>query len=167
MNSSHHFGVSEKVYTHGKTLAIALLLALGATIFGARNGTAQDGSLSCLGGERLSAGEMRQGTTIAIFWASWSPRSRDVFERINGVAAKWGGRARVVAINYQEDPNEVRRFLAGRKLSAPVCFDVDGTFSKSFDVSTLPVLVILKDGAVARQGRLPEDADGAIAEVIR
>ncbi len=58
-------------------------------------------------------------------------------------------------------------YLAGRKLSAPVCFDVDGTFSKSFDVSTLPVLVILKDGAVARQGRLPEDADGAIAEVIR
>lgn len=167
MNSSHRFGVLDEVYTRGRALACGLLLALAATVFGAQSSAAQDGSLRCLGGEQLSAAEMRQGTTIAIFWASWSPRSRDVFERINGVAAKWTGRARVVAINYQEDPSEVRRFLAGRKLTAPVCFDVDGSFSKSYDVSTLPVLVILKDGVVARQGRLPEDPDGAIAEIIR
>jgi len=162
MKSPLHFGVREFVSTHAKTFAFALSLALAAG-----TAAAQGDAMSCSGGQRLSATELRQGTTLAIFWASWSPKSRDVFERINAAAAKWGGRARVVAINYQEDPQEARRFLGGRALSTPVCFDVDGSFSNGYDVATLPEFVLLKDGAVAVRGRLDDEADGKIGGAIR
>lgn len=162
MKNRHRTGVLDNVYSRGKAVALALLLAAAA---GAAQ--AQGPSIACADGGSLSLAEVEQGTTIAVFWASWSPRSRDVFERINAIAGKWGGQARVVAINYQEDPGEVRRFLAGRKANAPVCFDVDGSFSKKFKVSTLPVLLILKNGSPAGQGRLGDDADSVIAEAIR
>jgi thiol-disulfide isomerase/thioredoxin len=162
MKSPRHFGVREFVSLHARIFACALLLSLAATA-----ASAQGDGMSCSGGQRLSAAELRQGTTLAIFWASWSPKSRDVFERINAAAAKWGGRARVVAINYQEDPQEARRALNGRTVNAPVCFDVDGSFSNSYDVATLPEFVLLRDGAVAVRGRLDDEADGKIAGAIR
>jgi thiol-disulfide isomerase/thioredoxin len=160
MKNPTHSGVREFVYLHGKALAFALTLALAATAAGA-----QGDRLACSGGEQISASELRQGNTLVIFWASWSPKSRGIFERINAAAGRWEGRVRVVAVNYQEDPQEARRFLGGRALKVPVCFDVDGSFSQGYDVATLPEFILLRDGAVAVRGRL-DDEDGKIAGAI-
>ncbi len=161
MKSQLHFGVREFVRTHAKALALALVLSSAASA-----AVAQGDGLSCSGGQRISAAELRQGTTLAIFWASWSPRSRDVLQRINAAADKWGSRVRVVAINFQEDPAEARRFLGGRALNVPVCFDVDGSFSQGYHIATLPEFLLLRDGAVVVRGRLDDDADGKLAGAI-
>jgi thioredoxin-like negative regulator of GroEL len=140
-------------------LALALLLAGPAA--------AQDVRLSCLRGETLSEADLSRGVTIVVVWASWSPRSRDIVERVNPLAAQWNGRARVLTVNFQEDRSAVDGFLAGKNLSVPVCLDADGSFSKKYNVATLPGLLVVKDGQVVYRGKLPENPDPVIADLLR
>ena len=140
-------------------LALALLLAGSAA--------AQDVRLSCLRGETLSEADLAKGVTILVVWASWSPRSRDIVERVTPIAARWSGQARVLTVNFQEDRSAVDGFLAGKNLPVPVCLDADGSFSKKYNVATLPGLLVVKDGQVAYRGKLPENPDSVIAGLLR
>jgi thiol-disulfide isomerase/thioredoxin len=128
---------------------------------------AQDIRLSCLGGESLGDADLARGATIVVVWASWSPRSRDIVERVNPLVARWSGRARIVTVNFQEDRQAAAGFLAGKGLGAPVCLDPDGSFSKKYNVATLPGLLVVKDGQVAYRGKLPDDPDRVLADLLR
>ena len=148
----------------GRIAAALLVLAALAAPLAAQPG--QDVRLQGLGGEQLGDAELARGTTIVIVWASWSPKSRDIVARVNPIAQRWGGRARVVTVNFQEERPAVERFLAGKGLGAAVFLDPDGTFSKKYAMATLPGLLIIKDGQVAYRGKLPDDPDQVIGEFL-
>ena len=99
-----------------------------------------------------------------MFWASWSPRCRDIVERVNPIYAKWNGRANVSTVNFQESPEAIRQFLTGKNLRAAVYVDDRGAFSRKHAVTDLPGLVIYKDGQIVYQGKLPRDVDQLIAQ---
>lgn len=144
-------------------LALAVLTGVLLSVPAA----AQDVRLSCLRGESLSEADLARGATVVVVWASWSPRSRDIVERVQPLAGRWGGQARVVTVNFQEDRQAVAAFLAGRELGAPVCMDPDGSFSKKYNVATLPGLLVVKDGQVVYRGKLPDDPDRVLADLLR
>lgn len=148
-----------------RPVAFTVLMALLAGLPGLAQ--AQEVSLSCLGGSRLSETDLARGATIVVVWASWSPRSRGIAERVAPLASQWGGRARFVTVNFQEDRAAVERFLAGKGLGAPVCLDPEGAFSKKYNIATLPGLLVVKDGQVAYRGKLPDDADQVISAALR
>jgi thiol-disulfide isomerase/thioredoxin len=129
-------------------------------------GRAEDVNLSCLDGSHLSDADLARGTTVIVVWASWSPRSRDIAERVRGLAGRWGSRARVVAVSFQEERPGVARFAAGKSFGAPVCLDPDGTFSHKYNVATLPGLMVVKDGQVVHRGRLGDDADQILGDLL-
>ena len=143
----------------------ALLMAVAG--LGCLSGPAAAQGLGGLRGERLAEADLAQGTTIVVVWASWSPHSRDIVERVNPIASRWGGQARVVTVNFQEDRGAVERFLSGKNLSAPVFLDTDGSFSKKHTVVNLPGLLILRDGQPVFRGKLPDDPDRVIADALR
>jgi hypothetical protein len=147
-----------------QALAAALLLALAAT---AAPLAAQGVRLRDLDGSELGDADLAHGATIAVIWASWSPRSRDIVERVNPLAVRWHGQARVVTVDFQEDRAAVEKFLAGKGLTVPVFLDTDGAFSKKYAVATLPGLLVVKDGQVTYHGRLPDDPERAIAEALK
>jgi thiol-disulfide isomerase/thioredoxin len=151
---------------YGSRLGLALvLLAMGALV---RLASAQEVvTLSCLGGERLSETDLARGATIVVVWASWSPRSRDIVQRVGPIVSRWSGSARVVTVNFQEERQAVDGFLAGKGFGAPVCMDPEGVFSRKYNVATLPGLLVIKDGQVAYRGKLPDDADRVIADLLR
>ena len=152
--------------TSFRVAAVAALLALLAGL--PAPAWAQEVNLSCLGGGgRLAEADLARGATIVVVWASWSPRSRDIAERVAPLASQWGGRARFVTVNFQEDRAAVERFLAGKSLGAPVCLDPDGAFSKKYNIATLPGLLVLKDGQVAYRGKLPDDPGQVISAALR
>lgn len=145
--------------------AVALLALLAGLPVPAR---AQEVNLACLGGGgHLAEADLARGATIVVVWASWSPRSRDIAERVAPLASQWGGRARFVTVNFQEDRAAVERFVAGKSLGAPVCLDPDGAFSKKYNIATLPGLLVLKDGQVAYRGKLPDDPGQVISAALR
>lgn len=143
-------------------LSAALLIALAVAPL-----AAQEVRLSGLAGGELGDADLSRGATVAVIWASWSPRSRDIVERVNPIAARWGSQARVVTVNFQEDRPAVERFLAGKGLAAPVFLDTDGAFSKKYAVATLPGLLVVKDGRVTYHGKLPDDPDRVIGESLK
>jgi thiol-disulfide isomerase/thioredoxin len=147
--------------------ATALLLALLSLALLPGAVRAEDVNLTCLGGGHLTDADLARGTTIVVVWASWSPRSRNIAERVGPLAARWGGSARVVTVSFQEDGAAVQRFLAGKSLGAPVCLDPDGVFSHKYNVATLPGLVVVKDGQAGYRGKMPDDPDAVIAPLLR
>jgi thiol-disulfide isomerase/thioredoxin len=139
---------------------LAVLAGLAAPV------SAQGPVLQGLGGERLSEADLAQGGTILIVWASWSPHSRNVADRVNRVVQRWSGKARVATVNFQEDRGAVESFLSGKNMGTTVYLDADGAFSKKYAVATLPGLLVIKDGQVAYRGKLPDDPDRVIAEIF-
>ncbi len=140
--------------------AVALLAALPVP------GWAEDVNLSCLDGSHLSDADLAHGVTVVVVWASWSPRSRDIAERVSAISRRWGSHARVMAVSFQEERPTVARFAAGKSFGAPVCMDSDGTFSHKYNIATLPGLVVVRDGQVVHGGRLGDDADQILGDLL-
>lgn len=152
----------------GLELAIGLTLAL--VLGGVPGGLwAAEGQLDLPGldGGKLTAKDLASGDTVIVVWASWSPRSRDVGERVAAIAERWGGRARVVTVNFQESPAKAREFARSQKLEVPVYLDRDAAFAKRYAVTSLPFLLVVRKGETAFEGKLPADADAAIAAALR
>lgn len=143
-------------------VAVSVLLAALAAAPAAAQGLRLEG----LGGEVLREADLAGQPTIVVVWASWSPRGRDVAQRVRALAARWGGQARVITVNFQEDRAAVEKFLAGESLGAPVFLDPDGAFSKKYAVTNLPGLLVFKDGDAAYRGKLPDDADAVVAPIL-
>jgi thiol-disulfide isomerase/thioredoxin len=154
------FPASRRLAAFAAAAALTLLVALPSP------SRADDVSLTCLGGARLSDADLARGATVVVTWATWSPRSHDIAERVSALASRWGSRARVVTVSFQEDRAVVERFIKGKSFGAPVCLDPDGAFSRKYDVATLPSLVVLKDGKVAHHGKLGDDADQILAGIL-
>lgn len=119
-----------------------------------------------LDGGRLTSEEVERGTVILVIWASWSPRCRDIVPRVNALARRWSSVAQVATVVFQEEPAEVREFLAGKGLAVPVYIDATGSFSKRHSVATLPSLLVLRDGRVDFRGKLPVDPDAVIERAL-
>jgi thiol-disulfide isomerase/thioredoxin len=151
---------SRRLAVNVLAVAVALLAVLPLP------GRAEDVNLSCLGGAHLSDADLAHGVTVVVMWASWSPRSHDIAARVSALAGRWGSRARVVAVSFQEEHEAVGRFVAGKSFGAPVCLDPDGAFSRKYNVATLPGLVVFKDGQVAHRGRLGDDADQILGDLL-
>ena len=146
-------------------LVVLCLLAGGGGA--APIGAQQGWELPGLEGGGLSSRDVSEGATVMVVWAGWSPRCRGVVERSNAIAARWGDRARVVMVNFQEEAGEVSAFLDGKRPRARVYLDSDGSFSKQHRVTTLPGLVVYSNGEVTYQGKLPDDPDAVLADALR
>ena len=150
-----------------RTAAAALLCCAVLALAVAAQGAQGEFRLPGLRGGQLTSADLAQGATVVVVWASWSPRCRDIVERVEGIAGKWSGRARIVTVDFQEEPADIERFLAGKSLAAPVYLDRDGEFSKAHAVATLPGLIVFRDGQARYQGKLPADPDSVLADALR
>lgn len=148
--------------------ALALALVLSAALVALPGGAAADDDegLPGLDGGRLTQADLAKGDTIIVVWASWSPRSRDIGSRVEALAARWGKRARVITVNFQEDAEKARAFARKQRLSVPVYLDVEATFAKRHAVTSLPFLLVLSEGETAFAGRLSADPDTTIERAL-
>ncbi len=144
-------------------LILLMLVATGAAPVAAQQG----GSLPGLDGGQLSSSELAQGTHIIVVWASWSPRCRDISPRVNELAQKLSGSGKVVTVNFQEETPAIEEFVRQHPLSVPIFLDRDGEFSKSHAVTTLPGLIVVRQGEVLFAGRLAAEAESQIRDLLR
>jgi thiol-disulfide isomerase/thioredoxin len=150
-----------------KARRLLLALVVAAVSAGAARADETGLPLQGLGGGELRRADLEQGSTIVVVWASWSPKCRDIAARVNALSQRWGSLARVLTVDFQEDRGTVEAFVAQSGLKGPVYLDRDGTFAKRNAVTTLPGLLVYSGGRVAYNGRLPDDADRLLAEILR
>jgi thiol-disulfide isomerase/thioredoxin len=139
-------------------LALALLFVAPA-----QPSVAQLADLPGLRGAGLRAADLENGNAILVVWTTWSPRCRDIVERVNALQQRWGGKARVFAVNFNEDRAEVERFLQGKAINVPVVLDADGSFSKRNAITALPGLILAQDGKITYAGKLPDSPESLLA----
>ncbi|MEO8198388.1 MAG: TlpA disulfide reductase family protein [Thermoanaerobaculia bacterium] len=143
-----------------------MLLAM-ASLCGVPAEAQSGGSLPGLAGGQLAFADLAQGTHIIVVWASWSPRCRDISPRVNDLVQKLSGEGRVVTVNFQEEAAAIDAFVRQHPLNAPVFLDRDGEFSKGHAVTTLPGLIVVRQGEVLYQGRLAAEAESQIQGLLR
>lgn len=142
-------------------LLVALVAGGGTTPLVAQNGN----GLLTLDGRALDP-ELLEGDAIVVFFATWSPRCRDIVERAQQLHQRWGSRAKVLLVAFQEEEEDVRGFLAGEETDVQVTRDADGSFSKRHGITTLPSLLVLDNGAVGYRGRMPADVDSVLQPIF-
>jgi thiol-disulfide isomerase/thioredoxin len=148
--------------------ALAAVLIPASLIAGAcaQQASAQEIVLAGVDGGQLREADLKRGNVIVVVWASWSPRGRDVVGKVNDIGSRWGSRARVITVNYQESRAEVEGFLAGKGLRVPVYLDTEGEFSKKYSKPNLPVLLVFRDGDQPVRTALPDDPHQTIASAL-
>ena len=115
------------------------------------------------GGAPLNQTAIDTGRVIVVVWTTWSPRGGNIVERINRIDDRWGSRARVVSVVFQESPEAVEKYLAGKSLAVPVFLDSgNAEFSKRHKVVQVPRLLLFKDGVTAVNVNLNDDPDSII-----
>lgn len=142
----------------------AALLALSFA-FGPSLG-AQPLRLPALNGPDLTTAQLETGNALLVVWTSWSRNCADIVQRINALEARFGGKAKIYAVSFNEDRSAVEQFLAGKKLAVPVVLDADGAFSKKNAITALPGLVVFQEGRITWTGKLPEAPDELLSGLL-
>ena len=116
--------------------------------------------------EPLTAADLEHGATLIVAWASWSPRCRNVGAQIDRLTETWSDRARVASVVFQESAEKIREVVATKGPAAPVYLDLSGDFSKRHAVTTLPMLLIFRDGELAFRGKLGASPNPVIERML-
>jgi thiol-disulfide isomerase/thioredoxin len=143
----------------GIVVALSALLVLPVV--------AESVRLPGVGGGELTDADLSRGRWVVVFWASWSPRGRDVPQRVAALAKEVGARARVVAVNFQEEPQEVEQFVRQQPFGVPVYLDQEGALARRYRVTQLPGLLVLVDGQARYAGALPSAPEATVDEALR
>ena len=119
------------------------------------------------GGQPLDQEAISSGLVIVVVWTTWSPRGRNIVERLGRIQSDWGDRARVVSVVFQESPEAIERFLEGEQLTVPVYLDSgNAEFSKRHKVTQVPRLLVFKDGVTAVNVNLTNDPNPLISGAL-
>jgi thiol-disulfide isomerase/thioredoxin len=109
-------------------------------------------------GVRHDLADHRGRVTLVNFWATWCPPCVHEIPSMNRLAATYDARDfAIVSVNFKEDPDHVRAFMAKVAVDFPVLLDADGATSARWGVFAFPSTFILD-----RQGRVRYSVNTAI-----
>ena len=106
--------------------------------------------LATLDGTTWSSDGQRGHPLLLNFWASWCEPCREEMPALVELARReQASGLRIVAVDYREPADTVRRFLQATPLPLEVVLDTDGAAARSFDVHAFPSTVAIgRDGQV-------------------
>jgi thiol-disulfide isomerase/thioredoxin len=132
-----------------KTSALILCLTGTATASAsALTGAAPDFTLKSESGKNLRLSEHRGQVVMINFWASWCGPCRQEMPILDQLQQRYSKAGfTVLGVNVEQDSSQAERLLKDMNISFPVLFDSDSVVSKLYDVSAMPVTVMIdKDG---------------------
>ena len=123
-------------------------------------GTAPDFKLSTLDGEEITLSALRGHPVVINFWATWCPPCRfemPAMERVYRRSREDG--LVILAVNFQENKEEVSAFVNEFGLTFPILLDEKGNVAMQYRVRGLPTTYFV-DGA----GKVRKVRVGAMTE---
>lgn len=104
------------------------------------------------------------------FWATWCPYCQKLEPRMKAVFRKYGARVRfyAVAVNVNESPARVGRYVTAHALPYPILYDASGEATRAYDVPATSFVVITDAaGRVAYTGLGDaQELDAALARIL-
>ncbi len=112
---------------------------------------APDFELKTLEGKSVRLSDYRGKIVFLNFWATWCPPCRQEMPDFNSANQKLlkEGKAVILTVNVQEDPQNVREFVEEKNLTLPVLLDETGEVSYIYNVQSIPTTYIVNlDGTI-------------------
>ena len=135
-------------------MALLLLFATPFAAWSARNLGAEpapDFVLKSLAGQNLRLSEYRGEVVMVNFWAVRCGRCRDQLEQLD--ALYWQHRergVRLLSINIDKNVEATRDMVAALDLHSPVLVDTDKEVSRLYDLSELPMTLMIDHSGTVR-----------------
>jgi peroxiredoxin len=139
---------------HGARYAlIVLALALGARAsFGELAGsTAPDFVLKSMTGENLRLSEYRGRVVLLAFWASWCGECRSQLEGLGSLYERYSSAGlELLAVSLDTRRSQVEDAMQAAHVAYPVVHDAGGEVGQMYDVSSMPLVVLIDREGVVR-----------------
>ena len=114
-------------------------------------GEAPEFELNLLGGGKLNLAEHRGKRVVILdFWATWCGPCVDALPSLAKIAEEYRSKDVILyAVNLQERPRGIERFLQRQKLNLTVALDLEGKVGYLYQVTSIPQTVLIgKNGKV-------------------
>ena len=151
------------------TLTWGLLVTGCSEPSGTRLGeSAPDFRLKNLDGQSISLSDLRGKPVLLNFWATRCPPCRAEMPYIQEIYEEWSDKRLVVlAVNIDESPSLIKKFLQNYNLSLPVLLDTKGNIARKYSIQYIPTTFFIdKDGIIQQKiiGAFP--SKGAIEKYL-
>jgi peroxiredoxin len=113
---------------------------------------APDFKLADLSGDNFQLTEHRGEVIVLDFWATWCSPCLQTMPLVDEIIREFPDqKVRLLAVNMEEQPAEIKSTLERHKLDVPVILDIDGVAAARYSVTSIPQTVVIdRDGNVAR-----------------
>lgn len=105
---------------------------------------------SLMTGGSLDFRALRGKPTVLVFWASWCGPCRQEAPEIASIAQQHGAAINLVGINAGEAVAVAQRAAKEMAIRWPVVMDSDGSIQSLYNVTGIPLVVILDANGVVR-----------------
>ena len=104
-----------------------------------------------LEGNKRSLAAYNGRVVVINFWATWCEPCRAEMPSMEKLAKRLGpGKIVFLAVNYQEHPDRIRRFLERTPVTFPVLLDSDGAATKAWTRRIFPTSVVVGTDGMPR-----------------
>ncbi|MGZ0169752.1 MAG: TlpA family protein disulfide reductase [Planctomycetales bacterium] len=113
---------------------------------------APDFKLADLKGNDFQLAEHRGEIIVLDFWATWCSPCLQTMPLVDEIVREFPDqKVRLLAVNMEEQPAEIKSTLERHKLDVPVILDIDGVAAARYSVTSIPQTVVIdREGNVSR-----------------
>jgi thiol-disulfide isomerase/thioredoxin len=142
--------LSSKLNKWMRGAAVAAALAITSTV-GASAAMAPSFALPSRSGDTVSLAQLKGKVVMLNFWASWCGPCRQEMPLLDELYGKYQRAGLVMlSVNIDENAAPAIEMVQTLRISYPVLFDTRKEVSRAYDVSAMPVTVLVDRAGVVR-----------------
>jgi len=145
--------MNESMGARWKGVALGAMLAAAGSVSAAtqlRGAEAPDFVLKSLSGENLRLSEYRGEVVMLSFWATWCGDCRAQLEELALMRDRYqDAGVELLAVSLDQNARQASEVTA--EASYPVLHDAAGEVGRLYDVTKMPVMVLIDRGGVVRE----------------
>jgi peroxiredoxin len=124
--------------------------------------------LATADGKRVSLTALRGHVVLLNFWATWCPPCREEMPSMERLYQEFKTQGlAVLAVDIQESPKQVARFMRDFRLTFPALLDTDAAVAGRYGARGLPSTYLIdRNGRVVGQAVGPRDWSGPAAKAL-
>ena len=132
-------------------VAWAALAGVAAAAVRLTGSAAPDFVLKSVAGQNFRLSEFRGDVVMLAFGATWCGDCREQLEQLGGMHAHYqDAGVELLAVSLDQSQKQAGELAAALSSSYPVLFDAGGEVGRLYDVSKVPVMVLIDRAGVVR-----------------